>query len=134
MATAAIVNAIWDLHAKVEGKPVWQLLADMSAEEIVRCIDFQYITDAITPDEALKLLREQALTRDERIQTIQQKGYPAYTSAAGWLGYSDEKLRSICRESLTQGWRNFKIKVGSDINDDFRRSEIIRSEIGNDAT
>jgi L-fuconate dehydratase len=132
MATAAIVNAIWDLYAKVEGKPVWRLLADMSPEDIVRCVDFQYITDALTPDEALTILKEKEPTRSDRIQTIQQTGYPAYTSAAGWLGYSDDKLRSICQDSLAKGWRNFKIKVGSDIKDDFRRADIIRSEIGDD--
>jgi L-fuconate dehydratase len=132
MATAAIVNAIWDLYAKVEGKPVWRLLSELSPEEIVRCIDFQYLTDALTPDEALAILKQQAPTKSDRIHALEQHGYPAYTSAAGWLGYSDEKLRSICRDSLAQGWRNFKIKVGSNLNDDFRRADLIRSEIGND--
>ena len=132
MATAAIVNAIWDLYAKVEGKPVWRLLSQMSPEEIVGCIDFQYITDALTPDEALTILKDKESTRCDRIEKIQQVGYPAYTSSVGWLGYSDEKLRSLCRDSLAQGWRNFKIKVGQDLQDDFRRSEIIRSEIGDE--
>lgn len=132
MATAAIVNAVWDLYAKVEGKPLWKLLADMSPEDIVRCIDFQYITDALTPQEALSILKEKFPSRSDRISKIQQDGYPAYTSAAGWLGYSDDKLRDICRNALAQGWRNFKIKIGGEPNDDCRRSEIIRSEIGYD--
>ncbi|MEC4815815.1 MAG: L-fuconate dehydratase [Scytonema sp. PMC 1069.18] len=132
LATAAVVNAVWDLFAKVEEKPLWRLLSDMSPEELVRCIDFRYITDALTPQEALGILKEKFPTRGDRIQKIQHQGYPAYTSAAGWLGYSDEKLRSICRNALAEGWRNFKIKVGGDIKDDFRRAEIIRSEVGYD--
>jgi L-fuconate dehydratase len=130
LATAAIVNAVWDLYAKVENKPLWKLLAEMSPEEIVRCIDFQYITDILTPEEAISILKNQFPTRNKRILNLQKNGYPAYTSAAGWLGYSDDKLRDICQNALAQGWRNFKIKVGGDLKDDFRRSEIIRSEIG----
>ncbi|MEA5503892.1 L-fuconate dehydratase [Halotia wernerae UHCC 0503] len=132
LATAAIVNAVWDLYAKVEGKPLWRLLSDMSPEELVRCVDFRYITDTLIPEEALSILKEKFSTRSDRIQKIQQSGYPAYTSAAGWLGYSDEKLRSICRDALAEGWRNFKIKIGGDLKDDFRRAEVIRSEIGYD--
>src|SRR5215469_15071760 len=89
LATGAVVNAVWDLWAKVEGKPLWKLLADMSSEEIVRCVDFRYITDAITPDEALALLRRNESTRDDRVQQLLCDGYPAYTTSAGWLGYSD---------------------------------------------
>ncbi|KOP24808.1 fuconate dehydratase [Hapalosiphon sp. MRB220] len=133
LATAAIVNAVWDLYAKVEGKPLWKLLSDMSPEELVRCVDFRYITDTLTPEEALSILKDKFPTRSDRIQKIQQSGYPAYTSAAGWLGYSDDKLRSICRDALAEGWRNFKIKIGGDLKDDFRRAEIIRSEIGYDS-
>ncbi len=130
LATAAVVNAVWDLWAKSEKKPVWKLLCDMTSEEIVRCIDFRYITDALTPEEALEILRKNESTRQERIAEMEQVGFPAYTTSAGWLGYSDDQLRQICRDSLAEGWTHFKIKVGADIEDDIRRSRIIREEIG----
>jgi L-fuconate dehydratase len=130
LATAAVVNAVWDLWAKVEGKPLWKLLTDMTPEEIVRCIDFRYITDALTPDEALGILRQTAPTKSQRETDLRQTGYPAYTTSSGWLGYSDEKIRRLCREALAQGWTHFKIKVGRDIEDDVRRCGIIREEIG----
>jgi L-fuconate dehydratase len=132
LATAAVVNAVWDLWAKVEGKPLWRLLADMTPEEIVRCIDFRYITDALTPDDALEILDRHASTRAERIAELESVGYPAYTTSAGWLGYSDEKIRRLCREGMEQGWSHFKIKVGRDLADDVRRAAIIRDEIGPD--
>ncbi|HKP16254.1 MAG TPA: L-fuconate dehydratase [Gemmatimonadaceae bacterium] len=130
LATAAVVNAVWDLWAKVEGKPVWKLLTDMSPEEIVRCVDFRYITDALTPDEALELLRRQAPTRMQRESELRMSGYTAYTTSAGWLGYSDEKIRRLCREGMAEGWSHFKIKVGRDLADDVRRAALIREEIG----
>jgi L-fuconate dehydratase len=130
LATAAVVNAVWDLWAKAQGKPVWRLLCDMTPEEIVRCIDFRYITDALTPTEALAILSENASTRAARIGEMERIGYPAYTTSAGWLGYSDEQLRQICRDALAEGWTHFKIKVGADIEDDIRRCSIIREEIG----
>ncbi len=132
LATAAVVNAVWDLWAKAEGKPLWKLLADMSPEEIVRCVDFRYITDALTPDEALEILRRQAPTRAERERELRENGYPAYTTSAGWLGYSDEKIRRLCREGMAEGWSHFKIKVGRDLADDVRRAALIRDEIGPD--
>ncbi len=132
LATAALVNAVWDLYAKVEGKPLWKLLADMSPEQLVACIDFTYITDAITPDEALELLRQKASTKNERIAQLLEKGYPAYTTSAGWLGYPDDKMRQLCREAKEEGFKYVKIKVGASIEDDIRRSEIIREEIGED--
>ncbi len=132
LATAAVVNAIWDLRAKMEGKPLWKLLCDMSPEELVACIDFRYITDALTPDEALEILRRNQATRAEREAEMLADGYPAYTTSAGWLGYSDEKIRRLCREGLAEGWDHFKIKVGRDHADDMRRSAIIREEIGPD--
>ena len=134
LATAAIVNAVWDLYAKIERKPLWKLLVDMSPEEIVRCIDFRYITDALTPDEALAILRRNEPFRAEREAQMQRDGYPAYTTSAGWLGYSDEKLRHLCREAIAEGWTHFKLKVGADIEDDIRRASIIRQEIGADRT
>ncbi|MGN6133571.1 MAG: enolase C-terminal domain-like protein, partial [Aureliella sp.] len=130
LATAAVVNAVWDLYAKAEGKPLWQLLAEMSPEQLVNCVDFRYITDALTPDEALDILQRWAPTRPERIAQLQAEGYPAYTTSAGWLGYSDDKLRELCRQSLADGWNCFKIKVGRDLEDDVRRCRIIREEIG----
>jgi L-fuconate dehydratase len=132
LATAAVVNAVWDLWAKVEGKPLWKLLSDMSPEEIVRCVDFRYITDAITPSQALVLLRRNEPTREDRVQQLLCDGYPAYTTSAGWLGYSDDKVRQLCREGVAAGWRHFKIKVGRDADDDTRRAAIVREEIGPD--
>ena len=134
LATAAVVNAVWDLWAKVEDKPLWKLLADMTPEEIVRCVDFRYITDAITPAEATALLERNVASRAVREAELRRDGYPAYTTSAGWLGYSDEKVRRLCREGMAEGWSHFKIKVGRDLNDDIRRAGIIRDEIGPDRT
>lgn len=130
LATAAIVNAVWDLYAKTEQKPLWQLICDMSPAELVRCIDFRYLTNALTPGQAQDILERNLDSRTSRIAEMQQTGYPAYTTSAGWLGYSDDKLRQLCRESLAKGWTHFKIKVGRDLDDDIRRATIIREEIG----
>ncbi|MCR4264642.1 L-fuconate dehydratase [Nitratireductor sp. ZSWI3] len=132
LATGAVVNAVWDLWAKLEGKPVWRLLAEMSPEELVRCIDFRYITDCITPDEALAFLRAKAEGKAERIATLEREGYPCYTTSAGWLGYADEKLRRLCREAVDAGFRHIKMKVGRDLDDDIRRLTIAREEVGPD--
>src|ERR687897_2310257 len=99
LATAAIVNAVWDLYAKAEGKPLWKLLVDMSPEEIVRCVDFRYITDAITPEEALEILHQNEPTKAEREEEMLRNGFPAYTTSTAWLGYDDERLRRLCREA-----------------------------------
>lgn len=130
LATGAMVNAVWDLYAKVEKKPLWKLLADMSPEKLVSCVDFTYITDAITPEEALAMLKEKEVGKKERIARLEAQGYPAYTTSAGWLGYSDEKMRRLCREAKEAGFKHMKIKVGADLQDDIRRSTIIREEIG----
>ena len=130
LATAAVVNAVWDLWAKVESKPLWKLLADMTPEELVACIDFRYITDAITQEEALALLRDNVATKAERVAYLQQNGYPAYTTSAGWLGYDDAKIRRLCEEGIAEGWTHFKLKVGADIADDVRRAAIVRDAIG----
>ena len=130
LATAAVVNAVWDLYAKIEGKPLWKLLIDMTPEELVRCVPFRYITDAITPEEALDLLRKLEPTKSERESKIREVGYPAYTTSAGWLGYDDDKLRRLCREAVASGWDVFKMKVGADIDDDVRRASVVREEIG----
>jgi len=130
LATAAVVNAVWDLWAKAEGKPLWKLLADMSPEALVRCIDFRYITDALTPSDALEILNRHAASRQEREREMLRDGYPAYTTSAGWLGYPDDKIRRLCREGVAQGWSHFKIKVGRDRRDDLRRAALVRAEIG----
>ena len=134
LATAAIVNAVWDLYAKAERKPLWKLLSDMSPEELIACIDFRYITDAITREEALEILRRNEKTKPDREAEMLEDGFPAYTTSAGWLGYSDEKLRSLVREAVGKGWTHFKMKVGGDIEDDVRRAALIRDEIGPDRT
>jgi L-fuconate dehydratase len=130
LATAAVVNAVWDLYAKAERKPLWKLLVDMTPEQLVSCIPFKYITDAVTPDEALDILQRNVGTKTAREQELCEVGYPAYTTSAGWLGYSDEKLRSLIREGLNRGWTHFKMKVGRDLDDDIRRARVIRDEIG----
>ncbi|HEY0525713.1 MAG TPA: L-fuconate dehydratase [Stellaceae bacterium] len=134
LATAAVVNGVWDLWAKVEGKPVWKLLADMSPEEIVRCIDFRHVTDALTPEEATAMLARQLPGRAAREREMRERGYPAYTTSAGWLGYDEAKLRRLCREGVAQGWTHFKQKVGGDIEADISRARIIREEIGDGCT
>ncbi len=130
LATAAVVNAVWDLYAKAEGKPLWKLLVDMTPEQLVSCIDFRYITDALTPGEARAILERNAATRAEREAEMRRSGFPAYTTSTGWLGYSDEQVRQLCRDALAAGWTHFKIKVGRNIEDDMRRARLIREEIG----
>ena len=130
LATAAVINAIWDLYARYEGKPLWKLLADMSPEQVVSCVPFNYITDALTPEDAVAILKRHESTKQQRIEKIFANGYPAYTTSAGWLGYSDEKMRGLVRAGLEQGWTHFKMKVGRNLEDDLRRAKIIRDEIG----
>lgn len=130
LATAAVVNAVWDLFAKHEGKPLWKLLADMTPEELVSCVDFRYITDAITPKEAIELLETNREGRPGREAELIRTGYPAYTTSAGWLGYPDDEIRRLCREGVAEGWTHFKIKVGRDLEDDIRRCALVREEIG----
>lgn len=132
LATAALVNAVWDLWAKIAGKPLWKLIADMTPAELVRCIDFRYITDLLTPEEALDLLQRQEAGKAEREAELIRNGYPAYTTSAGWSGYSDERMRSLCRAMLAEGWTRFKLKVGVNPADDLRRARIMREEIGPD--
>ncbi|HMI18843.1 MAG TPA: L-fuconate dehydratase [Sphingomonas sp.] len=132
LATGAVVNAVWDLLAKQAGKPLWQYVGEMSPAEIVAQIDFRYITDFITPDEALALLEARAAGKAARVATLKAEGYPCYTTSAGWLGYSDDKLRTLCAEAIAQGFRHVKIKVGADAADDRRRLAIVREVIGPD--
>jgi L-fuconate dehydratase len=130
LAAAAVINAVWDLYAKVKRKPLWKLLSDMTPEEIIAAVPFRYITDTLTPDEALSMLSRLHDSRLEREAEVLAHGYPAYTTSAGWLGYSDEKIRSLIREAISQGWTHFKMKVGIDLEADIRRAELIRKEIG----
>lgn len=132
MAAGAIINAIWDLWAKIEGKPLWRLLCELSPETLVKSIDFRYLTDALTPEEALEILNKLEPTRQERIQQLEATGYPAYTTSTGWLGYSDDRLRQLCQEALEAGWNCFKIKVGGDLEQDIHRLTLVREEIGPD--
>jgi L-fuconate dehydratase len=130
LATAALVNAVWDLWAQAEGKPLWQLVVDMSPEELVKCVDFRYITDALTPEQALELLHSRAPGKAAREQEMRRDGFPAYTTSVGWLGFSDEEVRRRCRDAVVQGWTHLKMKVGGDLADDVRRAALIRQEIG----
>jgi L-fuconate dehydratase len=132
LALAAIVNAVWDLYAKAERKPLWKLLADMTPEQIASCIDFRYITDALTHDEAIALLQRHARTKGEREAELLRSGYPAYTTSVGWMGYADAKIRALCREALSDGFTHFKVKVGGSREDDRRRIGLVREEIGPD--
>ncbi len=132
LATGAVVNAVWDLWAKLEGKPLWALVADMSPAELVRCIDFRYLTDCITPEWALAFLTEQAAGKDARRADLIAKGYPCYTTSAGWLGYPDDKLRRLCQEAVEAGFNHIKMKVGRDLEDDKRRLRIARETCGPD--
>ena len=130
LATAAVVNALWDLYGKLAGKPLWKLLTDLSPAQVVEMVDWRYLTDALHPDEALEMLERLAPTKSAREAEMRAHGYPAYTTSAGWLGYSDEKIRRLCREALAEGFTHFKIKVGADLQDDLRRAAIVREEIG----
>src|SRR5713101_3776275 len=127
---AAVVNAVWDLYAKAERKPVWKLLVDMSSRQLVSCIDFRYITDALTPDEAVGILDRLALTKPRRETELLRSGYPAYTTSVGWMGYSDEKIRALCARAIADGFTHFKVKVGGAPDDDRRRVGLVRDAIG----
>jgi L-fuconate dehydratase len=130
MAISAVVNALWDLKAKRADRPLWLLLAEMSPEELVSLVDFRYLTDALTPDEALDILRKAVDGRAARIEELRAGGYPAYTTSPGWLGYSDEKLRRLCKEAVAQGFTQIKLKVGAALDDDVRRIRIAREVCG----
>jgi L-fuconate dehydratase len=130
LACGALINAVWDLYAKAERKPVWRLLAEMTPEQIVAAIDFRYIRDALSPSEAYEILARGKQGQAERLAKLEQHGYPAYTTSVGWFGFSDEKIRLLCRQGIADGWTHFKLKVGGDPVDDLRRGRIVREEIG----
>ena len=132
LATAALVNAVWDLYAKVEGKPLWKLLSDMSPEQLVACVDFRYIDDALPRDEALEILRLNVATRPARELEMVREGFPAYTTSAGWLGYSDEKVKALANQAMAAGFTHLKLKVGGEPESDLRRARILRAAIGPD--
>ena len=132
MATGAVLNAVWDLWAKREQKPMWKHLVDLSPEQLVSTIDFSYITDVLTPEEAVAMLRSGRSGIEAREAEMRAEGYPAYTTSTGWLGYPDDKVRRLCREAIDQGWTAFKMKVGQNLEDNLRRAAIMREEIGPD--
>ena len=132
MAIGAVINAAWDLTAKHAGKPLWQLLADADPEWLVSQIDFRYITDALTPDEALDILRRGKAGAEGRRNILRERGFPAYTTSAGWLGYDDEKLTRLAAQAVADGFRQIKLKVGADLDDDIRRCRVARSVVGPD--
>ena len=132
MAISAVVNALWDLRAKRAGLPLWQLLAELPPEEIVKLVDFRYLTDALTPDEALTILHAAEPGRAERTGYLLEHGYPAYTTSPGWLGYSDDKLRSLALTAVADGFTQIKLKVGADLADDVRRLRVARDTVGPD--
>ena len=133
MATGALVNAVWDLRAKVAGVPLWRLLAEMPTDELVACVDFRHLTDALTPADAAAILDKGRDGLQQRLDGLRADGFPSYTTSVGWLGYPDDKVRALARAAYDEGWRAMKMKVGGDIDDDVRRAGIIRAEIGPDA-
>ncbi|WP_454832409.1 L-fuconate dehydratase [Pseudoxanthomonas wuyuanensis] len=132
MAIGGVINAAWDMAARRAGKPLWRFIADMTPEELVRTIDFRYLSDALTPEQALDLLRAAEPGKAQRLASLLQDGYPAYTTSPGWLGYSDEKLTRLAREAVQDGFRTIKLKVGLSVEDDIRRCRLAREAIGPD--
>jgi L-fuconate dehydratase len=132
LATAAILNAVWDLWARHEGKPLWKLLVDLPPERLVSCIDFTYIDDVLSEPDAIQILRKLEPTRADREARARREGYPAYTTSTGWIGYSDDKVRRLCHEAISAGWTRFKMKVGTDLDANRRRAALMRSAIGPD--
>ncbi|MGW1182158.1 enolase C-terminal domain-like protein [Streptomyces drozdowiczii] len=130
MAAGAVVNAAWDLAATLAGRPVWQFLAEMTPEELVSLVDFRYLTDALTPDEALAILRTAEPGRAERAARLRAEGYPAYTTSPGWLGYSDDKLVRLAEQAVADGFTQIKLKVGGRVEDDVRRMALAREAVG----
>ncbi|GIG70571.1 L-fuconate dehydratase [Phytomonospora endophytica] len=132
LAAGALINAMWDLFARVEGKPVWKLLADMTPEQVVALVDWRYLSDALTPEEALGLLRAKADGKAAREAELLDTGYPAYTTSPGWLGYDDEKMVRLAREAVAEGFTMIKLKVGGNVEDDVRRFRTARAALGPD--
>ncbi|MDF3983179.1 L-fuconate dehydratase [Luteibacter sp. PPL201] len=132
MAIGAVINAAWDLASRRAGKPLWRFIADMTPEQIVDQVDFRYLTDALTPAQALEILRAAEPHKRERIAQLEAEGYPAYTTSPGWLGYSDEKMQRLARQAVEDGFRTIKLKVGLRLEDDIRRCRLARETVGPD--
>ncbi|KAJ5233995.1 uncharacterized protein N7469_005761 [Penicillium citrinum] len=133
LAVAGVLNAVWDLWGKILSKPVWKIICDMEPEEIVNCIDFRYITDAITPEESLELLRHTQKDKGSRLQeALNNTAVPAYTTSAGWLAFSGDKMREVLQETITAGYDTFKFKVGSNVQADRERLSAVRDILGYD--
>lgn len=130
MAAGGIINCVWDLWARRAGKPVWRLACDLSPEQFVDTLDLRYVSDALTREEALAIVRRNHGSRHQRIEYLQRHGYPSYSTSAGWLGYDDEKLVALCRETLAKGFKSIKLKVGVNLEDDIRRCRIARETVG----
>ncbi len=128
----AVMNAVWDMWARKAQKPVWRLLSDMSPEEFVSCLDLKYVSDVLSKEEALRIVSQNESTKQQRISYLENNGYPSYTTSAGWLGYSDEKLANLCQQAMDQGFKHLKLKVGENVEDDIRRLRVARSVIGDD--
>ncbi len=133
LAAAAVINAVWDLWCQINERPLWRLVAEMRPEQFAACIDFRYLTQCLDRSQATEILRLRENGKQERIEQLLESGYPSYTTSAGWLGYSDEELRSKCASLMDRGWNHFKIKVGRDLEDDQRRCRLLRSVMGPDA-
>ena len=129
MAVAAIFNSLWDLIAKKIKNHLWKFVVDSDPETIMKWLTFKYIEDVLSKDEAFNILQDSQKNKEHRIQTILDEGYPSYTTAAGWLGYSDEKIIELCNQYIAQGWKHFKIKVGLDLDADVKRLELIRKQL-----
>lgn len=132
MAMGAIMNAVWDMWARIENKPIWLLLSEMEPEQFINCIDFRYLSDVLSKEEALQMVKANQKDKQQRINFLKNKGYPSYTTSAGWLGYSDDKLRRLAKNAVDEGFQHIKLKVGQDIADDIRRCKIAREVIGDD--
>ncbi len=132
LAAAAVLNAVWDLWARARHVPLWRLLVELEPEELVDCLTLRHLGDVLTGAEAATMLRRRRRDRGERIEHLRRHGYPAYISSVGWLGYSDSRVRQLVSEALDEGWNAFKLKVGADLDDDLRRTRMVRELIGND--
>ena len=130
LAAGALINAVWDLYARSEKKPLWRLLAELETDQILSAIEFRYIEDALSPEEARAILEQGRVGQQGRVELLRREGYPAYTTSVGWFGFSDEKIRLLCRKALADGWSHFKLKVGGAPQDDLRRGRLVREEIG----
>ena len=132
MAVAAIFNSFWDLIAKRHKKPLWRFIVDTDPDKIMNWLIFKYIEDVLTKEDAYKILTNSQKYKEDRIKKILNEGYPSYTTAAGWLGYSDEKIVKLCKKYISMGWKHFKVKVGLDLDADVKRLKLIRDTVGDD--